>query len=59
MKPERSVVRGAFIIAGYTLVLALHFGASLLGQSTLQTWLIPLGLPLALMATHVADGRRN
>jgi Fe-S-cluster-containing dehydrogenase component/formate-dependent nitrite reductase membrane component NrfD len=43
------LVRGAFIIAGYTIVLALHFGASLVGDTNLQMWLILPGLPLALM----------
>jgi Fe-S-cluster-containing dehydrogenase component/formate-dependent nitrite reductase membrane component NrfD len=43
------LVRGAFIIAGYSLVLALHFAASLAGGTSLQTWLGFAGLPLALM----------
>ncbi|MFL6209521.1 MAG: 4Fe-4S dicluster domain-containing protein [Pyrinomonadaceae bacterium] len=43
------LVRGAFIIAGYSLVLALHFLASLLGSTKLQRWLMIAGLPLALM----------
>ena len=43
------LVRGAFIIGGYSLVLALHFVASLLGQTTLQLWLIIAGLPLAVL----------
>lgn len=43
------LVRGAFIIAGYSLVLALHFAASLAGSIRLQTWLIVAGLPLAVM----------
>jgi Fe-S-cluster-containing dehydrogenase component/formate-dependent nitrite reductase membrane component NrfD len=43
------LVRGAFIIAGYTLVLGLHFAASLAGAERLQLWLILPGLPLALM----------
>ncbi|HEX8180194.1 MAG TPA: NrfD/PsrC family molybdoenzyme membrane anchor subunit, partial [Pyrinomonadaceae bacterium] len=43
------LVRGAFIIAGYSFVLALHFTAALLGQTTLQRWLIGAGLPLAVL----------
>ncbi len=43
------LVRGAFIIAAYTLVLALHFAASLLAATAPQRWLMIAGLPLALM----------
>ena len=43
------LVRGAFIIAAYTLVLALHFTASLLGKTNVQLWLMIAGLPLAVM----------
>ncbi len=43
------LVRGAFIIAGYTLVLALHFLASWLGAFYLHRWLMILGLPLAVL----------
>jgi Fe-S-cluster-containing dehydrogenase component/Ni/Fe-hydrogenase subunit HybB-like protein len=43
------LVKGAFIIAGYSLVLGLHFGASLLGNQSLQSWLMIAGIPLALM----------
>jgi Ni/Fe-hydrogenase subunit HybB-like protein len=43
------LVRGAFIIAGYSLVLALHFIASLLGSATAQVWLILPGLPLGVL----------
>ncbi len=44
------LVRGAFIITGYGLVLALHFGASLLGSPSTQ-WLLMLpGLPLAALS---------
>jgi Fe-S-cluster-containing dehydrogenase component/formate-dependent nitrite reductase membrane component NrfD len=43
------LVKGAFIIAGYTLVLALHFAASLLGNTSAQTWLALAGLPLAVL----------
>ena len=49
------LVKGAFIIAGYTLVLALHFLLSLAGArtesdaGTLQRWLAVAGLPLAVL----------
>jgi Ni/Fe-hydrogenase subunit HybB-like protein len=50
------LVKGAFIIAGYSLVLALHFALSLAGagpvlpgRSTGQLWLAAAGLPLAAM----------
>ncbi|HEV7377005.1 MAG TPA: 4Fe-4S dicluster domain-containing protein [Pyrinomonadaceae bacterium] len=43
------LVRGAFIIAGYSLVLAVHFFASLLGSRAMQRWLILPGLPLAVL----------
>jgi len=43
------LVRGAFIIAGYTLVLAAHFAASLMGAGRPQLWLAAAGLPLAVM----------
>ncbi len=43
------LVKGAFIIAGYTLVLALHFAASFAGSATAQLWLILPGLPLGVM----------
>ena len=43
------LVKGAFVIAGYTLVLALHFVAALLGKTSLTLWLIFAGLPLAAM----------
>jgi formate-dependent nitrite reductase membrane component NrfD len=49
------LVRGAFIIAGYSLVLALHFVASLLGTTTPQRLLMIAGLPLAsLTAIYTA-----
>jgi len=44
------LVKGAFIIAGYTLVLALHFIASCTGSSTMQSWLMIPGIPLGVMA---------
>ena len=43
------LVKGAFIIAGYSLVLAAHFIASLSGGANVQRWLIIPGLPLGLM----------
>ncbi|MCU1264211.1 MAG: Fe-S-cluster-containing hydrogenase component 1 [Acidobacteria bacterium] len=60
------LVKGAFIIAGYSIVLLLHFMASLLGRrivpdpsmsellmapwaTSLQSWLIVFGLPLAAL----------
>ena len=42
------LVKGAFIIAGYTAVLAAHFFASLAGSQTVQMWLMIAGIPLAL-----------
>src|SRR5687768_4080111 len=43
------LVKGAFIIAGYTLVLALHFIASWAGWRTFQTRLMIAGIPLAIL----------
>ncbi len=43
------LVKGAFIIAGYTLVLALHFLASWLGSRSFQSWLMIAGIPLSIM----------
>lgn len=43
------LVKGAFIIAGYTLVLALHFLASWLGSTSAQRWLIIPGIPLSVL----------
>ncbi len=43
------LVKGAFVIAGYTLVLALHFLASFLGWRTFQTWLLIAGIPLSIL----------
>ncbi|HET7287071.1 MAG TPA: NrfD/PsrC family molybdoenzyme membrane anchor subunit, partial [Pyrinomonadaceae bacterium] len=43
------LVKGAFIIAGYTLVLALHFIASWVGSRTFQTWLMIAGIPLSIL----------
>src|SRR6266550_2954817 len=43
------LVKGAFVIAGYTLVLFLHFVASVLGSTSLQLWLLIPGLPLGVL----------
>ncbi|HEU4934033.1 MAG TPA: NrfD/PsrC family molybdoenzyme membrane anchor subunit [Pyrinomonadaceae bacterium] len=43
------LVKGAFIIAGYTLVLALHFIASWAGSISFQRWLMIPGIPLAIL----------
>jgi formate-dependent nitrite reductase membrane component NrfD len=43
------LVKGAFIIAGYTLVLALHFIASWAGSISFQRWLMIAGIPLAIL----------
>jgi Fe-S-cluster-containing dehydrogenase component/formate-dependent nitrite reductase membrane component NrfD len=43
------LVKGAFIITGYTLVLAVHFFASVAGSVRLQSWLMIAGIPLSLM----------
>jgi Fe-S-cluster-containing dehydrogenase component/Ni/Fe-hydrogenase subunit HybB-like protein len=44
------LVRGAFIIAAYAIVLALHFLASIFGLRSMQRWLMLAGLPLATLA---------
>ena len=43
------LVKGAFIIAGYSLVLAIHFFASIAGSTSVQWWLIIAGIPLSAM----------
>jgi hypothetical protein len=43
------LVRGAFIIAAYSLVLAVHFFASWLGSTSLQQWLMIPGIPLSVL----------
>ncbi len=49
------LVKGAFIIAGYSLVLLLHFVASWFGSITVQRWLMIAGIPLsALTAIYTA-----
>jgi len=43
------LVKGAFIIAGYTLVLALHFLGSWLASRSVQSWLMIPGIPLSIL----------
>jgi Fe-S-cluster-containing dehydrogenase component/formate-dependent nitrite reductase membrane component NrfD len=43
------LVKGAFIIAGYTVVLALHFIGSWVGARSLQSWLMIPGIPLSIL----------
>jgi Ni/Fe-hydrogenase subunit HybB-like protein len=43
------LVKGAFIIAGYSAVLALHFVASIIGTTSIQRWLMIAGIPLSLL----------
>jgi formate-dependent nitrite reductase membrane component NrfD/ferredoxin len=43
------LVKGAFIIAGYTLVLALHFIATWMGSRSFQIWLMIPGIPLSIL----------
>ena len=43
------LVRGAYVIAGYSVVLAAHLAASLAGLDVPQRWLAVAGLPLAAM----------
>jgi Fe-S-cluster-containing dehydrogenase component/formate-dependent nitrite reductase membrane component NrfD len=43
------LVKGAFIIAGYSIVLALHFAATLLGSNAVQRVLMWPGLVLAVL----------
>jgi Fe-S-cluster-containing dehydrogenase component len=45
------LVRGAFIIAAYSLVLALHFLSSVMGSTLVQRWLLIPGLPLASLTS--------
>ena len=44
------LVKGAFIIAGYSLVLLLHFIASWMGSVTFQKWLMIAGIPLSILS---------
>jgi formate-dependent nitrite reductase membrane component NrfD len=49
------LVKGAFIIAAYSMLLAVHFIASLAGSRDLQSILIPVGLLLSsLTAVYTA-----
>ncbi len=49
------LVKGAFIIAGYSAVLGLHFIGSLFGSKSLQNWLMIPGIPLStLTAVYTA-----
>ena len=43
------LVKGAFIIAGYSAVLALHFVGSLAHSTSIQHWLVIAGLPFSIM----------
>jgi Fe-S-cluster-containing dehydrogenase component/formate-dependent nitrite reductase membrane component NrfD len=43
------LVKGAFVIAGYTLVLAAHFAASLADAPRVFSYLLIVGVPLAAM----------
>jgi len=43
------LVRGAFIIAAYSLVLLVHFIASFFGAAPVQQWAAVAGVPLATM----------
>jgi formate-dependent nitrite reductase membrane component NrfD len=43
------LVKGAFVIGGYTLVLLLHFVATVIGSTSFQLWLLIVGLPLAVL----------
>jgi Fe-S-cluster-containing dehydrogenase component/formate-dependent nitrite reductase membrane component NrfD len=43
------LVKGAFIIAGYSAVLLLHFIASWIGSDSVQRWLLIPGIPLSAM----------
>ena len=43
------LVKGAFVIAGYTAVLLAHFIASWAGSTSLQLWFAIAGIPLAAM----------
>ncbi|HWW76842.1 MAG TPA: 4Fe-4S dicluster domain-containing protein, partial [Pyrinomonadaceae bacterium] len=43
------LVKGAFVIAGYSLVLALHFVASWTGSTRAQLWLVLPGVPLGVL----------
>jgi Fe-S-cluster-containing dehydrogenase component/formate-dependent nitrite reductase membrane component NrfD len=43
------LVKGAFVIAGYSAVLGVHFVSSLLHSTSIQTWIMIAGVPLSIM----------
>jgi Ni/Fe-hydrogenase subunit HybB-like protein len=43
------LVKGAFVIAGYSLVLAAHIVAGWLGRGRVQVWLLLPGIPLGVL----------
>jgi len=43
------LVRGAFIIGAYSLVLAIHFVGSILHSTSIQQWLMTGGIPLSVL----------
>lgn len=43
------LVKGAFVIAGYSVVLGLHFIGSFPGSKSLHGWLMIPGIPLSIM----------
>jgi formate-dependent nitrite reductase membrane component NrfD len=43
------LVKGAFIIGAYSLVLLVHFFASWFGARSVQRWLLVPGIPLAVL----------
>jgi formate-dependent nitrite reductase membrane component NrfD/ferredoxin len=43
------LVKGAFIIAGYSAVLGLHFIAGFFGSKSTQNWLMIPGIPLSIL----------
>jgi Fe-S-cluster-containing dehydrogenase component/formate-dependent nitrite reductase membrane component NrfD len=44
------LVKGAYVIGGYSTVLGLHFGAAMFGRTEWLTWLAVAGVPLATMS---------
>ena len=44
------LVRGAFIIAAYAVVLLVHFAGSLVGGDAVHGWMAVLGVPLSVLA---------
>jgi formate-dependent nitrite reductase membrane component NrfD len=48
-QPKSWLVRGAYVIGGYSTILALHFVASLLDRGGLSVGLLVGGVPLAVM----------